>query len=175
MSFFALILVGILALAVLIAGVGMMMPRVVHVSRSMIIAGPIDTIYDEIVNLQRFTTWSPWADKDPDMAQDFNNIVGVGAVMTWSGNKAVGSGKMEITETQKPNSAKLALDFGGMGTATAYWTLEDTGDAVLATWAVDADMGAGPIGRLMGPMMDKWIGADYEQGLLNLKAKIETA
>eukprot|EP01023_Acetabularia_acetabulum_P038207 TRINITY_DN36513_c1_g1_i1.p2 TRINITY_DN36513_c1_g1~~TRINITY_DN36513_c1_g1_i1.p2 ORF type:complete len:157 (-),score=35.49 TRINITY_DN36513_c1_g1_i1:16-486(-) len=34
-------------------------------------------------------------------------------------------------------------------------------------------MGSGPMGRWMGLMMDRWVGADYEQGLQNLKAVVE--
>ena len=165
----------VLLLAVSIVGIGMMMPRVVHVARSIEIDAPPDKVFDQIVDLRKFTEWSPWADKDPDMTQELNDVVGVGATMTWSGNKNVGQGKMEVIETDKPNSAVLALDFGGMGTSTAYWTIDTQGNGSKATWAIDADMGAGPMGRLMGPMMDKWVGADYERGLSNLKAKVETA
>ena len=163
----------IVALMVLLVVIGRSMPQIVNVSRSTVIEATPTKIYNEIVDLKKFTQWSPWADKDPDMSQDLNGVVGVGAVMTWSGNKQVGQGKMEVIEAVKPNSAKLALDFGGMGTATAYWTLEKEGKATKATWAVDADMGKSPLGRLMGPMMDKWIGADYEKGLANLKARLE--
>jgi hypothetical protein len=41
------------------------------------------------------------------------------------------------------------------------------------TWMLDTDMGAGPIGRWMGLMMDKWVGGDYETGLQNLKSLVE--
>jgi hypothetical protein len=34
-------------------------------------------------------------------------------------------------------------------------------------------MGVNPVGRWMGLMMDRWVGADYERGLANLKALVE--
>jgi hypothetical protein len=34
-------------------------------------------------------------------------------------------------------------------------------------------MGMNPVGRYMGLMMDRWVGGDYERGLLQLKAQVE--
>lgn len=173
MSVLLWIILAIVAVAIIIALIGMSMPRVVHVSRSLSMAATPTKIYNQIIDLEKFTHWSPWADRDPDMTQELNGVVGVGGKMSWAGNKQVGQGTMEIIEVEKPSSVTLSLDFGNMGTATAYWTIEKEGKASKATWAIDADMGAGPIGRLMGPMMDKWVGADYEKGLENLKSVVE--
>jgi effector-binding domain-containing protein len=41
------------------------------------------------------------------------------------------------------------------------------------TWSLDTDLGAGPIWRYFGLMMDRWVGKDFERGLVNLKALAE--
>ena len=61
-----------------------------------------------------------------------------------------------------------------MGTALAGWNLEPAGEKTNATWSMTTDMGAGPVGRLFGVLMKKWIAADYDQGLLNLKNLVES-
>ena len=41
-------------------------------------------------------------------------------------------------------------------------------------WALDTDMGAGPVGRYFGLMMDSMVGADFAAGLQNLKLLLES-
>ncbi len=40
-------------------------------------------------------------------------------------------------------------------------------------WGLNTDMGAGPVGRWAGLMMDGMIGPDYETGLARLQAAVE--
>ena len=60
-----------------------------------------------------------------------------------------------------------------MGTARAAFTLEPSGTGTLVTWTLVADMGLNPVGRWMGLMMDRWVGTDYERGLINLRRVAE--
>ena len=99
---------------------------------------------------------------------------GVGAGMAWnSENPQVGTGSQEIVVSVPDERVETALDFGPMGTAKAAFLLEAAGGATRVTWDLEADMGNDPMGRWMGLMMDRWVGADYEQGLTNLKTLVE--
>ena len=167
------IFVAAIIFAALIALIGMTKPRIVHVSRSATMNATPTAVYTQVTDLKKFAKWSPWADKDPDMEQSFNGKTELGAEMEWNGNKQVGAGKMTIVEADKPNSVNLALEFVGMGTATAYWTIAKKGKGTEATWSVDADMGNNPMARLMGKKIGQMIGDDYEKGLANLKAIVE--
>ncbi|WP_120502143.1 SRPBCC family protein [Roseovarius sp. EL26] len=169
------LLVGGLALVVVLAIVGMLLPREVAVERSIVIDAPASEIYPHVSNLKATTAWSPWLGQDPETKLTFNEVeAGVGAVMEWaSENRNVGSGYMEIVEAVENEAVSVALDFGDMGTAKAGWTFDEVDGQTTATWGMVADMGAGPIGRWMGLKMDDWVGADYERGLQNLKALVE--
>ncbi len=166
----------VLLLVVVLAIVGMFLPREVSVARSIEINATADKIFPHFNNLQKTIAWSPWLHHDPDTQNTFNNIPeGVGAVMEWaSEHKKVGSGRMEITESVLNESIAVDLDFGDMGSAIAGWNLEPAGDKTKATWSMTTDMGAGPVGRLFGVLMKKWIAADYDQGLDNLKKLVES-
>ena len=169
-------LVGILLLLVVVLAVaGMFLPREISVSRSIEIDAPASEIFPHVNNLQATTPWSPWLHHDPETKLTFNDIPeGVGAAMEWeSEHPSVGSGRMEVTESVPDEHLAVALDFGDMGTATATWDFEESGGTTTATWGMNADMGAGPVGRWMGLMMDKWVGDDYQRGLENLKALVE--
>ncbi len=70
-------------------------------------------------------------------------------------------------------SVQTALDFGPMGTATAAFLLQPDGDQTQVTWGFESELGMNPMSRWMGVMMDRWLGPDYERGLMNLKVLVE--
>ncbi len=161
---------------VVLAIVGMFLPREVSVARSIEINATAEEIFPHFNNLEKTIAWSPWLQYDPETKNTFNDIPeGVGAVMEWaSDHKKVGAGRMEITDSALNESIVANLDFGDMGSATAGWNLEPAGDKTNATWSMTTDMGAGPVGRLFGVLMKKWIAADYDRGLENLKNLVES-
>ncbi|MEM1272329.1 MAG: SRPBCC family protein [Pseudomonadota bacterium] len=151
-------------------------PRYVQVERHTEIAAAPEAVYAHVSSLKAFHEWSPWTGRDPNMEVTWSGPdQGVGNVMEWRSDvKGVGNGRQEITEVDENRQVKTALDFGSMGTAEAWFDLVPKGDgATRVTWGLNADMGNNPMGRWFGMMMDKWVGADYETGLSNLKARVE--
>ncbi len=169
------ILIGLVILVIAFLAIGMLLPRNVEVARSIEINAPADKIFP-LVNIPKKTElWSPWLSIDPNVKVSYGDIVeGKGATMEWrSDHPDVGNGTVEIIESVENSKVVTALDFGLQGTATATMLLEQSGDKTKATWSLVADMGAWPIGRWFGLMMDKWIGNDYEIGLDKLKKLVE--
>ncbi len=169
-------ILGAFAVAIVaFVAIGMLLPREVTVERQAAMSVPADKIFPHINNLKATAAWSPWLGIDPNVRTIYGDIAeGVGAKMSWSSDDAqVGNGAMEVIESVPNKSVKNALDFGDMGTAIADYKLVEEGGATTVTWGLTADMGAGPVGRWMGLMMDNWVGADYEKGLSNLKALVE--
>ncbi|MEO0911734.1 MAG: SRPBCC family protein [Pseudomonadota bacterium] len=166
---------GLLALIVVLAGVAFLLPREVSVARTIQIDAPPEAVFGHVDNLQAFAEWSPWGALDPDMSQSFSGPErGVGNRMEWQSEAAnVGSGTQEIVAVKENEAVETALDFGPMGTADAQWLLAAKEGGTEVTWAFQTDMGMNPISRYMGLMMDGWVGADYEKGLANLKARVE--
>ena len=82
------------------------------VQRSATISAPADRVYAHIVDFHNWAGWSPWEELDPDMQRTFSGTdAGVGAKYAWSGNRKVGQGGMEITDTTEPSNIELALNF----------------------------------------------------------------
>ncbi len=169
-----LLIVLVLAVVALAAG-AYLLPRNVIVERSASVAAPPDEVFALVNSLKRTAEWSPWMSLDPNMAVAYSGPdEGVGSTMEWtSADPAVGNGRQEITVSVANERVESALDFGDMGTAQAWFALAPDGSGTSVTWGLDADMGMNPIGRWMGLMMDRWIGADYEKGLASLKALAE--
>lgn len=166
-------LAGLIVLVVL--GAYVFTPRMVHVERTITIAASPEEVFPYANDYTLFNEWSPWAHRDPDAEYEFTeNTVGVGAGMTWSGDETVGSGRQEITLSEPYDRIETYLDFGSQGDAVAFFTFEEVEGGTFVTWGFDTDMGLNPIGRYMGLMMDTWVGGDYEEGLQNMKALIES-
>jgi effector-binding domain-containing protein/uncharacterized protein YndB with AHSA1/START domain len=166
----------LVVLLCLLAGVGMLLPRQVHVERQIVIEAPRATVYALVDGYKQFQKWSPWAALDPNAKTTIEGpTFGVGAKQSWVGDpKTVGSGSQEIVEAEPVARVKSRLEFGDNPPATAEFALTPEGNGTRVIWSFDSDMGAGPVGRLFGLMMDRFIGPDYERGLGNLKTLAES-
>ena len=169
------LIIGILLLLLLLVGVAFALPQNITVARSTVINAPELDVFGYINNYRRFNEWSPWAARDPDTKYVFTGPEeGVGARMEWSSdNPEVGAGSQEIVESQPGRLVSVRLDFGDMGGGSATFQLEPSGAGTRVIWAFNADVGNNPVKRWMGLMFDRWIGADYEDGLERLRKLAE--
>ena len=151
-------------------------PDTFMVQRSLTIKAPPERIFPLINDFNNWGQWSPWEKLDPAVTRTYSGPAsGVGAAYAWSGNKDVGSGRMEITESVPYTKITLALDFLSPFEShdTAEFALVPSGDSTTVTWTM-----RGPnlyLGKVMSVFvsMDKMIGKDFVAGLANLKAATE--
>lgn len=179
MKRFVQVIGGLLGLIGILFGLGFVLPAQVHVERSLAINASPTKIYALVGDLTQWQSWSPWTEKDPNMAMTISGK-GVGQAMHWqSDNPAIGSGSQEITVLDQPNQVTTHLDFGDQGRADATFRLAPQGDSTLVTWTLDTNMREGvptlaqPLSTYFGFLMDSIIGQDYEAGLTNLKTVVE--
>lgn len=175
MRFLRNLLIFVVLVVVAAVAVAYVLPRQVPVERSVVIAAPPEEVFPYLNSLQRAAEWSPWLGIDPEVQLAYEGPEeGVGNTLAWvSEHPNVGSGRQEITASEPNSRVESSLEFGDMGTAMAWFALEPEGTGTRVTWGMMADMGMNPVGRWMGLMMDRWVGADYERGLANLKALVE--
>lgn len=174
MKFLKWIFYLVAAVALVVVVGSFLLPAQAVVSRSIEIAAPPDKVFAIVGDLRRFDEFSPWADRDPNIAYSFEGTEsGLGQIMRWSSdNPDVGSGSQRIIEYDPPNYAELALDFGTMGRAIASWDLVPSETGTTATWGFRSDLKGIPE-KWFGLMFDRWIGPDYEKGLAKLKTVAE--
>ncbi|MES2423467.1 MAG: SRPBCC family protein [Pseudomonadota bacterium] len=167
----------ILAIALLtVLVLALTKPDSFRVERQATIAAPPDKVFALINDLHQWQAWSPWERKDPAMQRTHSGATsGKGAAYAWSGNKNVGSGRMEIIDSVPPSRVLIQLDFitPFEGHNTAEFTLQPQGSGTTVTW----DMyGPTPfISKLMQVFFsfDKMIGNDFQAGLDSMKAIAE--
>ena len=155
---------------------GMLLPSGQYVERSAIVTADQAEVFSLVSDYRQFNKWSPWAEYDPEAEYEFSGPAnGVGSKMSWrSEHPNVGNGAQEIVEIQPNTMVKSKLTFEGFDTPSyATFTLQPTDSgSTRVTWSFDANMDT-MLGRYMGLMMDKWVGADYERGLARLKELAE--
>ena len=151
-------------------------PDTFRVARSIGIKAPPEKIFALVDDLHSHRAWSPWEQKDPAMKRSYSGAArGKGAVYEWEGNKNIGKGRMEITETSPLSRVVFKLDFIKPFEAhnIGELVLEPKGDTTNVTWAI---YGPSPyMTKVMSLLcnMDKMIGKEFDTGLANLKTLTE--
>lgn len=169
------LILGLCALAVILAGVALALPGHVTVARSMVINAPESVVFPYLNNVHRFGDWSPWASRDPELTVSYSGPdQGKGAKVEWTSSKAsVGAGSVEITESNPNRHIDLAVDYNGLD-GIAYYDVAPSGSGVKVTWGLSYDSGASPLKRWKGLMLDRYLGAEFRDGLGKLKDKVES-
>jgi hypothetical protein len=163
-------------LVVLFVAVGFFLPAQYRVERTVTVRAKPDVIYAQISNFKNWLQWTAWNQtKYPDMQVKFEGPEsGVGAGYSWEG-KSTGQGSIKLTRADPDKGIAYDLDFEhGKYKSQGTITLEPSNDGVKVVWSNSGDLGANPINRYFGLMMDKMMGPDFEEGLNNLKQKVET-
>ena len=171
------IIAAVLAVGIaVVLAVALTKPDTFRVERALAVKAPAGAIYPLIADFHRWTGWSPYEERDPDMKRTFGGAAqGKGATYAWDGNKDIGAGRMEILEANVPSKLRIKLDFERPfeGHNTAEFTFVPQGDATLVTWAM---YGPAPfMSKVMQVFinMDTMIGKDFETGLASLKKLAE--
>jgi uncharacterized protein YndB with AHSA1/START domain len=159
-------------------------PDAFSVQRATNIKAPPEKIFALINDLHGWAAWSPYEKKDPAMKRTFSGAPsGKGAIYEWDGDKNVGKGRMEITDTSPPSTIVIKLDFISPfeGHNVAEFTMDPKVDPKGGATSADTNVswamrGPAPfVSKVMQVFvnLDRMIGKDFEEGLGNLKALAE--
>ena len=163
------------ALALVFIGGAYVLPDEAVVQRQITINAPPEKVWAIVGDMKRFNEYSPWAELDPNTKYTFEGPDrGVGQKMSWvSEDPNVGKGSQTVLDWVENQRLVNELDFGDMGKSLASLELAPVNGGTGVTWGFKSKLN-NPVERWFGLMFDKWIGADYEKGLVKLKAIAET-
>ena len=172
---FAVLLI-ILAIIAALLIYGVLSPADFSVVRSADYNASAAKVFENINDFRKWAAWSPWEKMDPNLQRSFSGAAsGAGAKYAWVGNKKVGEGSMEITDSEASNRMQLDLHFHKPFKAdnVTEFTLTPNGSMTNLKWEM---RGKRPfMFRVMGLVMsmDKIVGGDFEKGLNNLREIVE--
>lgn len=151
-------------------------PDTFAVRRTADIRAPADRVFALINDFRQWPKWSPWEKLDPNLKRSLSGAeAGRGAVYEWEGDKRVGAGRMEITDSVPHARIDIRLTFlrpfRADNRTTFMITPVDGASRVL--WEMTGTNNF--MFKLMGLVMnmDKMVGTDFEKGLAAMKAEAE--
>lgn len=172
------LLIALAIIVILPLIVALFVKKDIHVEREIVINQPKELVFDFVKDLKNQPKYSKWAKMDPNAKLTFTGEDGnVGQLYTWdSNNKNVGKGEQEITAIKDGERIDYELRF--------LEPFETTDQAYMATEAVDSATTKvmwGYNSKMKYPMnfmllfmnIDEMIGADFQEGLNNLKVVLE--
>ncbi len=149
------------------------LPNEFKVERETVIEAKSEVVYAAVSDFKTWEEWSPWAAMDPDAEITYGEkSQGEGASYTWKGEE-MGEGEQMITAAKPNEMLETHIEFKGMGGADGQWRFEEVdGGKTKVSWGFNGKMPF--LFRSMIPGIEKQTGNDFERGLENLKAMLET-
>lgn len=169
------ILAIIICLALILISIGLLLPRKIHVERSLLISAAPQSIYKQVNTIKNWGKWSSWLKLDSNAQLSFSGPEsGNGANMTWeSKNVNVGKGSLSIINSLPFDSILFMLDYGKKGNSKGKFEFIKRDKNTLVVWNLETDLGMNPISRWVGLFSDRMLGPELMRGLQNIRKLTE--
>jgi len=173
-------LIGLVIFLAVIAVIGLVLPTEYEIEKSIEIDATPEAIHAFVGDLEQWESWAPWYEADPTIKVTMGEkTTGVGASQSWTAED--GDGELTFTESDAKTGIGYDMAFI-MGETRApsvsAMKYKTANGKTTVTWTMngDADAFAPPvIGGYMTALMKGQIGGMFDQGLENLKTKVEAA
>lgn len=169
------------AIAFLIAaflGVASLQPNEFSLSRSITIQATPEDVFPQVNDFHQWAWWSPWEKLDPNMKKEFTGPEsGEGSSYSWVGNKKVGEGKMSITKSTPSSTILIIIEFLKPMKATNHieFSFQPDDNGTKVTWSMSGKNNLITKAFHMFFSLEKMVGPDFENGLAQLKAVVESS
>lgn len=165
----------VLGLAGVVVILAMRQPDTFRVMRMRYIVASPAEVFPFLNSPRAASQWSPF-EKDPQMKKIYSGPeAGVGAKMTWDGNRQTGAGDIEIIESVPDQRVVLRLNMQRPMRASNLVTyeLEAVDGGTEITWIMSGDQPF--LGKLINLVIncDRMVGGEFEKGLATLKSLVE--
>ena len=132
------------------------------IESSIEINAPIDQVYSKVIDLQSWSSWAVWWERDSTMISKYSGKVsGKGAKMSWE--SIDGNGSLEILDCLYPESIYNELTFEGMPSYYGVWSFEETESGTKVTWGFRDEL------PFFIHFMQLLLSSDLKEGLEGLK------
>ena len=171
-------LIALAVIVVVFVAIVAMQPSEFRVARKTTIAAPVQAVFAQVNDFQKWRAWSPYDKLDPAMKKTYDGPpAGTGASYSWVGNSHAGEGRATITESRPNELVRIKLDFVKpfAGTAFAEFTFKPDGDRTVVEWSLDGNNNFVSKAVHLFMNMDKMVGGQFEEGLAELKSVVEAA
>jgi hypothetical protein len=167
-----LLVLGLLIVAALLMAA--LLPGSYNIEKSIIINRPVNDVMDKVANLNYYAKWNPWQKSEPNSQQEISGTPKTKNHRYYWKGKKIGEGSLTLRDIDHKH-VHFNLEFikPWKSRASDNWQFEEWGNMeTKITWQNNGELPY-PMGRLMGPVLNKTLQKQFEQGLLNLKELCE--
>ena len=168
----------LLIVAAIILTLAVVQPNDVVVKRSVLIKAPKELVFEQVSKLKNWANWSTILSNDSTILVTYSGTDGTsGSALQWKGDEGVsGSGTIK-NDGVEGTTMKYSFNVTEPAEMIADGAIivADTADMVKVTWTFHKHFPFLANAALVLFDLDKYMGADLEQSLSNLKTYIATS
>ena len=170
-----LIGIGFALAALVVVGVGFLLPSSYTITRSVVIKAAPERVHTFTGQLDQWPRWTPWLRTDPTLViTTGDQDSGPGAHQSWQSK--TGGGNMTFTRSQPDWGVAFDMTLGKekrLSACSLQYRPIAQGTEVI--WQMHGDSGLDIFGRYFNLMLDPLMGPLLEEGLTRLKMLAEEA
>src|SRR5437868_11002807 len=140
------------------------------ITRQIAIKAPPAEVHKQVGDLREWPNWLPFTKHDASVKTTIDQPTGVGAHQHWTSNS--GAGKLTFTGSDEAKGVEFTMLFDEKWASQGTLTYARTGDETRVTWRM-AGQNNDFLGKWMALAMGPMVGPMFEEGLADLKAKVE--
>jgi hypothetical protein len=161
----------VLALVVAIVVVGVfVLDGKYDVSRQVTIKAPSAAVHQQVGDLREWPNWLPFTKHDPSVKTTIEQATGVGANQHWTSDH--GNGELKFTASDEAKGIEFDMLFDKKWASKGSLGYAPAGDETRVTWRMTGQ-NTDFLGKWMALAMPHMVGPMFDEGLADLKAKVE--
>ncbi len=172
-----ILLYSILSIVALILIIALFTKKDYIIKKEITINQPDSVVYEHLRFLKNHKQFNAWFLKDPNMKETSTNTEGqIGYILSYEGNKYLGSGKQEIKGLEKNKRVDIELTFLKPFKSISKTPFELEGIKQSQTkvkWTMQGQMNYPLNFTLLFINMDSFLGKEGQKSLENLKLNLE--
>jgi hypothetical protein len=141
------------------------------VSREVTIQAPSSAVHKQVGDLREWPNWLPFTKHDPSVKTTIVQPTGVGANQHWTSDN--GNGKLTFTASDEQKGVDFDMLFDEKWASKGSLSYAPTGEQTRVTWRMTGQNNDF-MGKWMALLMPTMMGPMFEEGLQDLKNKVET-
>lgn len=142
-----------------------------EVSRAITIKAPSEEVHKQVGDLREWPNWLPFTKHDTSVKVVIEKPTDVGAHQHWTGDG--GKGELTFTASDPAKGIEFDMLFDDKWASKGALTYAPSGDDTQVTWRMKGQNNDFT-GKWMALLMPSMVGPMFEEGLTDLKAKVET-
>jgi hypothetical protein len=170
LKIFGLIVTSIIVLFLIVA---IFMPSGLKIERSININKPINLVFEQAADLNKFNKWNSWVEMEPTAYLPVKGAAGLGQISEWSGD-TIGNGSLTNVKVVQNKYIEQDLKFikPWEFSSKIYFKFSENNGVTTVTWVMKGNLSY-PIERIMKVKMETELSKSFNKGLANLKKLCE--